>query len=206
MMEKKVIEIFLASASPRRRELLEQIGIGFEVLQQNVDESILSAEAPRNYVLRLSQIKAAAGLELLKTENFRPVLGADTIVVCADRILGKPENQAHATEMLTFLSGKTHQVFTAVTLSNSVKKESVISTTSVQFRKITAQEIESYWYSGEPAGKAGAYAIQGLGALFVERIEGSYSGVVGLPLFETVGLLAQFGIGTMRILSGSVRS
>lgn len=188
--------LFLASSSPRRRELLEQLGLTFEVLILDEDESILPEEEPKDYVLRLSKLKAEAGLSLLSSEESRPVLGADTIVVIGEKILGKPENQNHAAQMLKLLSGKTHQVFTAVTLTTHLKTESIISTTNVQFKALSSEEIQTYWQSGEPIGKAGGYAIQGLGAVFVERVEGSYTGVVGLPLFETNHLLNVFGVNT----------
>jgi septum formation protein len=198
-MPNKQSSLFLASSSPRRRELLKQLGLQFEVLQPNVDESILPNEAHQNYVLRLSQVKAAAGLALLADDESQPVLGSDTIVFCEGKILGKPENQEHAIEMLTLLSGKSHEVLTAVTLATQDKSASAVSTTIVQFKKLTTSEIETYWQTGEPKGKAGAYAIQGLGAVFIKKIEGSYSGVMGLPLFETAELLSQFGVNTLPI-------
>ncbi len=185
--------IYLASQSPRRAELLEQIGVRFEVVNIDVDETTEAGEAAENYVLRLAMAKAHAGWQYLKRNDLplKPVLGADTSVVLGARIMGKPRDQEHAMEMLDLLSGHTHQVMSAVCFCYGDFQHSALSVTAVSFRDISKQELIDYWHSGEPLGKAGAYAIQGLGAVFVERIEGSYSGVVGLPLLETHQLLLQ---------------
>jgi septum formation protein len=183
--------IYLASQSPRRRELLEQIGVSYDVLSVNVEECQQSSEAATDYVQRLSLEKALAGAALVSD---RPVLGADTIVVLGDDVLEKPLSEDHAVAMLLRLSGHTHQVMTAVSLVFQAQQRTCINVTSVTFRVISDAEARRYWLSGEPKDKAGAYGIQGLGAVFVEHIEGSYSSVVGLPLFETSALLADFGV------------
>lgn len=183
--------IYLASQSPRRRELLEQIGVSYDVLSVNVEECQQSSEAATDYVQRLSLEKALAGAALVSD---RPVLGADTIVVLGDDVLEKPLSEDHAVAMLLRLSGHTHQVMTAVSLVFQAQQRTCINVTSVTFRAISDAEARRYWLSGEPKDKAGAYGIQGLGAVFVEHIEGSYSSVVGLPLFETSALLADFGV------------
>lgn len=183
--------IYLASQSPRRRELLEQIGVSYDVLSVNVEECQQSSETATDYVQRLSLEKALAGAALVSD---RPVLGADTIVVLGDDVLEKPLSEDHAVAMLLRLSGHTHQVMTAVSLVFQAQQRTCINVTSVTFRVISDAEARRYWLSGEPKDKAGAYGIQGLGAVFVEHIEGSYSSVVGLPLFETSALLADFGV------------
>lgn len=185
------IALYLASQSPRRRELLKQIGVEFAVVNVDVPEQHQSHESPFEYVCRLASSKAEAGAQL---QADQPVLGADTIVVIGERILEKPSNAEHATEMLALLSAKTHQVMTAVSLNKNGHSKTICVSTDVQFRGITEQEIADYWLSGEPQGKAGAYAIQGFGAVFVESIRGSYSNVVGLPLFEVQQLLQEFGV------------
>ncbi len=185
--------VYLASSSPRRRELLHQIGVNFTVMHADVDESVGEGEAPLDYVCRLAQAKAEAVLARLQVEGLQscPVLGADTSVVLGQQILGKPENEEHAVAMLMMLSGKTHQVITAVALAEEEQTRMVHSITDVSFREISEQEAHNYWLSGEPADKAGGYGIQGFGAILVERLSGSYSGVVGLPLYETANLLKQ---------------
>ena len=185
--------VYLASSSPRRRELLHQIGVNFTVMHADVDESVGEGEAPLDYVCRLAQAKAEAVLARLQVEGLPscPVLGADTSVVLGQQILGKPENEEHAVAMLMMLSGKTHQVITAVALAEEEQTRMVHSITDVSFRAISEQEAHNYWLSGEPADKAGGYGIQGFGATLVERLSGSYSGVVGLPLYETANLLKQ---------------
>ena len=188
--------IYLASQSPRRAELLQQIGVGFDVLSVAVDETMQASEAPVAFVQRLAMEKARAGWCTLTPERRRPVLGADTIVVTADTVMGKPASRRQAIEMLLALSGSTHQVITAVALVGG--HEVVRSQCSrVTFRTLTRQECEAYWETGEPRDKAGAYAIQGLAAMFITRLEGSYSGVMGLPLYETTELLKTFGIDTL---------
>ncbi|WP_225771856.1 Maf family protein [Pseudomonas sp. Marseille-Q5115] len=184
--------LLLASGSPRRRELLQQIGVPFTQVSADIDETPLPHEAPEAYVQRLALAKAAAGLGHASAEAV--VLGADTAVILDGQILGKPQGEQDAARMLTALSASVHEVFTAVALHSESRSEVCCVSTRVRFRHITPQEIHAYWASGEPADKAGGYAIQGLGAVFVEAIEGSYSAVVGLPLCETAALLARFGI------------
>ncbi|MGE8322343.1 MAG: Maf family protein [Pseudomonas sp.] len=224
--------LYLASGSPRRRELLTQIGVPFSVVSAPIDETPLPSESAPAYVERLARAKAAAGLASLKDpvqglrgharshrsdavpecgaipvgagmpakgctaalEERAVVLGADTAVVLDGRILGKPENREDALAMLADLSGREHQVLTAVALSDGQRVHSLCVTSKVRFRAISAGEAQRYWASGEPADKAGGYAIQGLGAVFVTGLSGSYSAVVGLPLSETAELLGQFGI------------
>lgn len=180
-------EIALASASPRRRELLQQIAVPFRLVQVDVDESRLGDENPQAYVSRLALAKAQAGA--VKLQYQLPVLGADTIVVVDQHILGKPVNQADFSRMMQLLSGRCHQVLTAVALVGRHEHNSCYVSTEVCFRNLTAADIASYWQTGEPHDKAGGYGIQGLGGRFVSRINGSYSAVVGLPLCETDLLL-----------------
>lgn len=184
--------LYLASGSPRRRELLTQIGVPFSVVSAPIDETPLPDESATAYVERLARAKAAAGLA--SVEGPAVVLGADTAVVLDGRILGKPDNREDALAMLADLSGREHQVLTAVALSDGQRVQSLCVTSKVRFRAISADEAQRYWASGEPADKAGGYAIQGLGAVFVTGLSGSYSAVVGLPLSETADLLGQFGI------------
>ena len=184
--------LYLASGSPRRRELLTQIGVPFTVVSAPIDESPLPGESALAYVERLARAKAAAGLA--SVEGPAVVLGADTVVVLDGRILGKPENREDALAMLADLSGREHQVLTAVALGNGLLMQSLCVTSKVRFRAISADEAQRYWASGEPVDKAGGYAIQGLGAVFVTGLSGSYSAVVGLPLSETAELLGTFGI------------
>jgi len=194
--------IYLASQSPRRRELLAQIGVAHRVVGVDVDESRRGSEAAADYVCRLAREKAAAGWARIRADGLAlaPVLGADTAVVVDDRILGKPADAAAARAMLELLSGRTHEVMTGVAVcfareeSGEYGVDTLLSRTRVRFRALSALEIERYWASGEPCDKAGAYGIQGLAAVFVEHIEGSYSGVVGLPLFETAELLRRCGV------------
>lgn len=191
-------DIYLASSSPRRRELLEQIGVRFKLLPVDVPEQPDDGEAPEVYVLRLALEKARAGHAQLTDAESRPVLGSDTAVVCHGEILGKPVDRDDAVATLMRMGGARHQVMTAVALVGpDGEEQSRLSVSTVQFRPITLDEAAAYWDSGEPADKAGGYAIQGRGAVFVERLEGSYSGVMGLPLFETAELLGLFGIETL---------
>jgi len=185
--------IYLASRSPRRAQLLRQIGVDFQVLAVDVDESLAPGETPAQHVGRLALEKARAGRELLPGTAPRPVLGADTMVVAAGGAMGKPRDRADAIAMLQSLSGRTHEVLSAVALAGATESWR-ISTSSVTFRTLTRSECAAYWGTGEPADKAGAYAIQGLAAVFVSRLEGSYSGVMGLPLYETGQLLAEAGL------------
>jgi len=184
--------IYLASASPRRSALLDQIGVAHRVHPVDVDETARNDEAPEQYVRRLAVLKAETLWEQLAAAQRQPVLGADTAVVLDDQILGKPRDENDCVRMLRLLSGRTHQVFTAVALRASTC-QSRVNVSDVTFRKLADEEIRLYWRSGEPADKAGAYAVQGRAALFIERIAGSYSGIMGLPLFETGELLAAIG-------------
>ena len=190
--------IWLASASPRRVELLAQLGVSVQQLPVEVDEAGLPGETGAAMVERLALKKGRAALAQAsrKYPDFaqRPLLAADTTVVSGDEVLGKPAGEADAVRMLGLLSGTRHWVYTAVAVMNHDREQVLVSRTGVKFRAMTEQEIQAYWRSGEPAGKAGAYAIQGLGAVFIEEIQGSYSGVMGLPLFETAALLESFGI------------
>ncbi len=210
-------QIILASASPRRKELLDQIRISYSVTPVDIDETPLPNEAPLDYVQRLAAEKSAACVLLLGDrlssgmvcmpqalrlrsgepcgeQARRPVLAADTAVVLGDQIMGKPKDRDDALAMLRQLSGKMHRVYTAVSLRGSEHGQAV-SITEVTFRLLSEPEIAAYWQSGEPCDKAGSYAIQGMGGVFVASINGSFSGVVGLPLFETAELLSRQGIG-----------
>ncbi len=186
--------IILASGSPRRRELLEQIGVSFRVVGAAVNETVLRSELPLAYVSRLAQAKAAAGWERSRDSGGVPVLAADTAVVLDGKILGKPADGNDAIAMLLRLSGRAHEVMTAVALRTAAGLEVKVSHSTVTFRSIDADEARAYWETGEPADKAGAYAIQGYAAIFIADLEGSYSGVMGLPLFETAALLNAAGI------------
>jgi septum formation protein len=191
--------IYLASRSPRRRELLSQIGVRYHLLlfrsrpetPPDVDESMLPNEQPDSYVERVARAKAEAGWKLLRLRNLplAPVLAADTTVALQGRILGKPANRKEAAEMLAALSGQRHEVLTAVALARDDQVDSALSRSEVLFKKLTADEITQYVATGECDDKAGAYAIQGRGARFVMELRGSYSGVMGLPLYETSQLL-----------------
>lgn len=186
--------LYLASASPRRRELLTQIGVPFLSQIAPIDESPLPDEAAHAYVERLARAKAQAGLAALADKPEAVVLGADTAVVLDGRILGKPADQAEARATLAALSGRSHQVLTAVALASATRVAARVVSSQVSFRPLTGAEIDAYWASGEPRDKAGSYAIQGLAAVFVSQLQGSYSAVVGLPLCETAELLAEFAI------------
>ncbi|UOG91432.1 MAG: Maf-like protein [Candidatus Thiothrix sulfatifontis] len=189
-------QLVLASASPRRRELLAQIGIQFVVQTADVDETPLLGESPEALVERLAILKAETVSLRLRSGNL-PVLGADTLGILNGELLVKPRDFAHAQQMLRQMSGQTHEILTAVALTTATGTQVALSRSVVKFRTITDSEILAYWASGEPHDKAGAYAIQGLGAVFIERLAGSYSGVMGLPLFETAQLLATAGINTL---------
>jgi len=191
------IDLYLASRSPRRRALLAQLGLRHRVIAADVDETPLAVECPKDYVLRMALAKARAAHASSAVAPGVPVLGADTAVVCDGRILGKPADAAEGLAMLRLLSDREHQVLTGVALLGR-REQSACSETGVVFRAIDAAEARAYWASGEPRDKAGAYAIQGLGALFFAQLCGSYSGVVGLPLFETAALLAKEGIAALR--------
>lgn len=189
-------QFYLASQSPRRRELLLQIGLVPALIAADVDETPLPSEAAAVYVERLARAKALAGWRSVDATGVAalPVLGADTAVVIDGEILGKPRDESDARAMLARLAGRTHQVLTGVSLCNGQRQLSVVSRTDVTFAALDAARIARYVASGEPLDKAGGYGIQGLAAAFVAGIDGSYSGVVGLPLFETAELLRQFGI------------
>lgn len=182
--------IYLASQSPRRRELLQQIGVDHQVVHVTVDESHFPGESAEAYVERIARRKAEAGRQICPDH---PVLGADTMVLLGNRLLGKPNSRAEGIETLLALSGQHHRVLTGVALVGA-EDAYLLSESRVKFRHISQQEAQAYWRSGEPADKAGCYGIQGLGAIFIERIEGSYSGIMGLPLYETAQLLQQAGI------------
>lgn len=185
--------IFLASASPRRSALLTQIGVAHEVRPVDIDEATAPDEPAAAYVQRLACAKAERLWERLPPAQRRAVLGADTAVVLQGQVLGKPRDADDHRTMLRQLSGRTHQVHTAVALRYDKGVQVRHSVSQVAFRALLDREIDAYWRSGEPADKAGGYAIQGLGAMFVSHIEGSYSGIVGLPLFETGELLRAIG-------------
>ena len=186
--------LVLASASPRRRELLGVLGVEFSVAPADIDESVHDGETPEAYVRRMALGKARAGYG---AADDAAVLGSDTAVVVGDHILGKPVDQDDAIAMLTTLAGRTHRVLSAVALLDADGCSEALSSTAVTFRDISRAEAELYWATGEPADKAGAYGIQGRGAVFVSAVQGSYSGVVGLPLFETAALLEERGFGPL---------
>lgn len=186
-------ELYLASASPRRRELLTQIGVRYQLLNVSVSETRLEDETAENYVRRVARDKARAGRRLLTRDDPRPVLGADTVVVVDGSVLGKPRDRAEALAMLQRLSGREHQVLSGVALIDSEERVE-LNRTRVCFRELGQAECERYWDTGECRDKAGAYAIQGYAAAFVRELRGSYSGVMGLPLYETAQLLQQVGI------------
>ena len=180
-----------------------QIGVSFTVAAQDIDESINPGESADHLVVRLAEGKAEAALGSL-TSSSKVVLGSDTVVVQAESILGKPESQQEACAMLAMLSDKEHRVLTSVCIADRMTKRTLVSETFVRFREISSSEAQAYWQTGEPQGKAGAYAIQGHGAVFVQSISGSYSGVMGLPLFETAKLLGEFDIpcGSSQVANG----
>jgi septum formation protein len=186
--------IYLASGSPRRRELLQQIGVSFQLVGADLDETALQGESPLAYVSRLAQAKATVGWERSRNSGGAPVLAADTAVVLDGRILGKPKGLNDAMVMLLELSGRAHEVLTAVALRTADGIEAKVSRSTVTFRSIDRSEARAYWETGEPSDKAGAYAIQGYAAIFIADLKGSYSGVMGLPLFETAALLKAAGV------------
>ncbi len=199
--------VYLASQSPRRRQLLEQLGIRYELLLADAHEDaealevVLPNEAPRAYVQRVTLLKLDAALARMKRRGlpFAPVLCSDTTVALGKTILGKPDDAKHAAQILAALSGQTHRVLTSVamgTLSKAgkpLRAEQALSVSSVRFAPLTRTQIQNYVASGEPMGKAGAYAVQGRAAAYIEHISGSYSGIMGLPMFETAQLLRAFG-------------
>lgn len=187
--------IYLASQSPRRRELLAQIGAPFEAFAVDIDETPAASESPESLVMRLAREKARAGRSLLveRGQPLHPVLGADTVVVCDGEALGKPRDRDDGLRMLERLSGRSHQVLSAVALAGEQEWCECVAT-RVHFRPIERDEMERYWATGEPQDKAGGYGIQGAAAVFVRAIEGSYSSVVGLPLCQTAELLRRAGV------------
>jgi septum formation protein len=182
--------IYLASASPRRSELLRQIGIAHEVRAVEVDESVAPGEAPVQYVLRLAEAKARQLWEAVAAHEPLPVLAADTTVALEGEVFGKPADHAEAAAMLSRLSGRTHQVYTAVAVLHAAGGAALVSSSSVSLRDLTPAEIDWYCRTGEPMDKAGGYAVQGRAAVFIRHLAGSYSGVMGLPLYETWELLS----------------
>ena len=190
------LHIYLASRSPRRGELLGQLGVRFEVLPSDVDESVLAEESPEHYVLRLACAKALVCVQRLVQQGLPllPVLAADTTVCIDGVILGKPEDDLDAAAMLRRMADRWHVVHTAIALADENRVVVALSSTQVELAPMSEAEIAAYVASGEPYDKAGGYGIQGLAGAFVRRIEGSYSGVMGLPLYETMQLLKQFGV------------
>lgn len=197
--------IYLASASPRRSALLAQIGVAHRVAPVAVDESVASAEAPETYVTRLAALKAETLWQRLTEPERLPVLGSDTTVVVDNGILGKPADEDECVRMLQLLSGRTHQVHTAVALRSSAGSDVRLSISDVTFRELSMAEMRSYWRTGEPADKAGGYAVQGRAAIFISRIAGSYSGIMGLPLFETAQLLGTQKITLVEMTAAEVQ-
>jgi len=189
------MKLYLASKSSRRHKLLKQIGVEFEIIDVDVDETWNKKEIARDYVTRLALEKARSGKEKINDDVI--VLGADTAVVLDDIILGKADNINEATHMLRSLSGRTHHVYSAIALINNREEKTDISISRVCFKPLTDDEIEIYCASEEPLGKTGAYAIQGNAAKFIERLDGSYSGVMGLPLFETWQLIQKISKGQL---------
>ena len=188
-------KLHLASQSPRRQEILSALGLDFSAAGVDVEERRLGSEPPDVMVLRLAKAKAEAA----DVDAGMIVIGADTAVVLGGEVFGKPTGRDEAMAMLTALSGKTHQVMTGVAVRSGAGLQAALSTTEVRFREISPDEALAYWQSGEPRDKAGAYAIQGRGGVFVAAIAGSYSGVVGLPVFETAGLLRDAGLDIARL-------
>ncbi len=191
-----VNQIYLASRSPRRRQLLKQIGINFEMRPVSIDETPEKGETPAEYVCRMARAKAELGwLRLIQRRlPLRPLLAADTVVVFRGKIIGKPDSLAHGRKMLSTLSGQTHKVLTAVAVVGKEKIQESLSTTTIRFRDISQSEITNYLNGTESHDRAGSYAMQGRAAVFIIKISGSYSGALGLPIFETAQLLEKFNI------------
>lgn len=194
--------IVLGSASPRRLSLLQQLGLQVEVCPADIDESVLGNETGKQYVTRLACEKSIA---VATNAVDRIVIGADTTIEYDGKILGKPVDQNDCVEMLQMIQGRSHRVYTGVAATLHGRTESCVVETAVYLRALSTAEIVAYWTTGEPIGKAGSYAIQGLGAMFVSRIEGSYSNVVGLPLCETANLLSKFDLGIPDLLNASAK-
>lgn len=195
-------QLILASASPRRADLLRQLGLSFVQAPTGIDESRQPGEAAAALVERLARNKALAGLRA-KAEVALPVLAADTLVVSNDQVLGKPHSQDHYRAMFEALSGTRHQVLTAVAVAGRGELRSCVQRSWVTFRSVSRAEVDAYWQTGEPADKAGGYGIQGRAGMFVAHLEGSYSGVMGLPLMETESLLRQAGVDCWRCCQAS---
>ncbi len=193
--------VYLSSQSPRRQQLLEQMGVAYQLLlpdeTENAEalEAVLPSESPKTYVQRVTSLKMAAALKRMERRQLprAPVLCADTTVALGRTIYGKPENARHAQGMLSELSGQSHRVLTAVAVGTVRKHAQALSISTVRFAPMSAQQIKRYVASGEPMGKAGAYAVQGRAAVHIEHINGSYSGIMGLPMYETAQLLREFG-------------
>ena len=185
--------LILASASPRRKKLLEQIGLQFSISREDINESRLANESPEKYVRRMAEEKASSALS--RPQSFATiVIAADTLVVKGSWLMGKPVDREDCLRMLNLLSDGDHRVLSAVCVATAARRKIVLHESIVSFGPISEQQAENYWFSGEPKGKAGSYGIQGLGGLFVRGIAGSYSSVMGLPLFETANLLKEFGV------------
>ena len=193
-------QIYLASRSPRRRQLLKQVGISFEMRPVNIDEMMEKGETPADYVCRMARAKAEQGwLSLMQRKlPLRPLLAADTVVVLRGKIIGKPDSLAHGRKMLSSLSGQTHKVLTAVAVISKDKIQESLSTTTIRFRDISQSEIANYLNGTESHDRAGSYAMQGRAAIFIIKISGSHSGALGLPIFETAQLLEKFNIEILR--------
>lgn len=192
------IQFYLASSSPRRSQILQNLGFQFEIFSCEIDELPLINEKGQDYVMRMALEKNRVAREKWQVENLiapsLPFLSADTSVILDDKILGKPQDQGQAAEMLRALSGREHQVITALCVANKLQIQSTLQISQVRFKSLTEWEIQNYISTGEPMDKAGAYGIQQLGGAFIENINGSFTGVMGLPVFESVALLKAFGI------------
>jgi septum formation protein len=201
ILNEAMTDLVLASKSPRRAELLRQLGLTFSTVKPEVEEVLLPGESPEEIVLRLARDKSNAVRQKLIGPKI--VIAADTVVVIDNRIIGKPKSREDGIETLERLSGREHKVYTGVVISTDSHQFPIVSETKVHFRTLSKEEAEKYWLTGEPVDKAGAYGIQGIGALFVSGIEGSYSNVVGLPLMETAHLLNQLGIDCLALNKGA---
>lgn len=189
--------IVLASASPRRAELMHQIGLEFSILPSDIDETVHENESVKAYVQRMAASKAMVAKQATNKEDI--IVAADTTVSIDETFLGKPEDRSHFLEMLASLSGRIHTVHTAVVVSGNNFTGEAMSSSEVSFREISQQEANNYWLTGEPQDKAGGYAIQGIGSVFASHIKGSYSGVVGLPIFELTQLLTQINVSVFKV-------
>lgn len=192
-------ELHLASASPRRREILQALGLRFSYAGADVDERQEPAEAAADLVLRLACRKAR---HAIKERPKHAIIGADTVVVLDDRVFGKPGSRTDALAMLAALSGRTHEVVTGVAVLHGASEQTAVSRSRVTFRPITTAEAAAYWHSGEPRDKAGSYAIQGLAAIFITELQGSHSGVIGLPVCETAAMLGNIGVHVLAQQNG----